>query len=112
MHNARNWRPVAQKAGRRRVTELGFAGWDVVMSHPALLFQRRPPGRNLRNPSVVRPLWRFANAYTGRLRYGTGSGSEWGASEVAAPGGAPLATAPCTVPEIAPLSRKRNRKLI
>jgi len=56
MHNARNWRPVAQKAGRRRVTELGFAGWGVVMSHPALLFQRRPPGRNLRNPSVVRHL--------------------------------------------------------
>jgi len=61
---------------------------------------------------MILDLERFANACMGRLRYGTGSGSEWGASVVAAPGGAPLATAPCTVPEIAPLSRKRNRQLI
>src|SRR5262249_312096 len=55
MHNARNWRPVTQNAGSRRVTELGFAGWGVVRRHWSLLFQRWPPGRNLRDPSVVRP---------------------------------------------------------
>ena len=49
----------------------------------------------------------FAIAFTGKwrdLRYVTGSGSEWGASGSGHYGGAPLATAPCTVPQ---LSRTR-----
>jgi hypothetical protein len=41
-----------RRAGRRRAeetklnrdAELGLAGWDGARSHPALMFQRRPPG--------------------------------------------------------------------
>jgi hypothetical protein len=49
----RNWWPFsARSRGRRRATELGLAGRDVVMSHPALLFVAKSAEKRARDGRI------------------------------------------------------------